>query len=852
MTTLEIPELSVVALIGASGAGKSTFARAHFAPTEVLSSDVFRGLVSDDETDQSVSGAAFDALYYLAAKRLELGRLTVIDATNVQRDARAGVLRLAKDHDCLAVAIVLNIPEAVCRQRNEGRPERRFGPHVIANQARGLRQSIKSLRREGFRYVYVLDESDVADCQITRTPLWNNRLDESGPFDIIGDVHGCYRELCQLLSQLGYSVDADHHTAEPPAGRRAVFVGDLVDRGPGSVDVLRLVMAMVATGAAYCVPGNHEVKLLKKLRGRDVQLTHGLDLTVAQLAEQPAEFSQAVATFIDSLVSHLVFDHGALVVAHAGLIEKYQGRASGRVREFCLYGDTTGETEEYGLPVRLPWANDYRGRALVVYGHTPVVEPAQINHTICIDTGCVFGGKLTAYRYPEGEFVAVPGERQYAAPIRPLFDQPPPDDDLLTIDDVSGRQHITTRLRPAITIQADNAAAALEVMSRFAADPHWLIYLPPTMSPCETSTLPDYLEYPTQAFDYYRTRGVGRVVCQRKHMGSRAVIVVCRDGDVAARRFGVTDGGAGIIYTRTGRHFFEDPATEQALLARLRAALDASGFWRDFATDWVCLDTELMPWSAKARQLLIDQYAPVGRAGGESLAAAIDAIERAIATAGDAGLNPTVGGVDLAALRATHVARAEALAAYRQAYARYCWDVASLDDYRIAPFHLLATEGRIHTDQNHLWHLDQVARYVCATDPVFMTTDHLVVDLSDEASVGQAIAWWRDLTESGGEGMVVKPYDFIATAGADLTQPAVKCRGREYLRIIYGPEYLLNDNLERLKRRSLTRKRNLALSEFALGVESLERFVRGEPLYRVHQGVFAVLALESEPVDPRL
>jgi len=409
---------------------------------------------------------------------------------------------------------------------------------------------------------------------------------------------------------------------------------------------------------------------------------------------------------------------------------------------------------------------------------------------------------------------------------------------------VTGQKFVSTKWRRSIKIGADNAAAALEVMSRFAADPRWLIYLPPTMSPCGTSTLPDYLEYPTEAFGYYQAAGVAQVVCEQKHMGSRAVIVVCRDAAVATRRFRVSDGGAGIIYTRTGRHFFDDPATEEALLARLRGALDAAGFWEDFATDWVCLDTELMPWSAKARQLLVEQYAPVGRAGREGLAAAVESLQKALAA--------SPGGIDLAALTAQYRDRAEALGLYTAAYRRYCWEVAEVDDYRIAPFHLLATEGQTFSDRNHLWHLDTIARYVVGTDPVFMATNHRLVNLADDASVQDGVAWWHDLTESGGEGMVVKPYDFLALKGTELLQPAVKCRGREYLRIIYGPEYTLGGNLDRLKKRSLAKKRNLALNEFALGLEALERFVHGDPLYHVHEPFFGVLALESEPVDPRL
>jgi protein phosphatase len=311
------------------------------------------------------------------------------------------------------------------------------------------------------------------------------------------------------------------------------------------------------------------------------------------------------------------------------------------------------------------------------------------------------------------------------------------------------------------------------------------------MSPCETSKLPGVLEYPREGFDYYKTRGVGKVVCEQKHMGSRAVIVLCRDAETAARQFKVNDGSFGIIYTRTGRPFFDKGETEHTILTRLQAVLSASDFWGAFNTDWVCLDTELMPWSAKAQKLLEEQYAPVGRAGRSGLTMVVEAIEKAAAALGDKVIDVKAESsqkADLSELLERYRTRADALNLYTDAYRRYCWDVKSLEDYRIAPFHLLATEGKTWCGENHLWHLETIARYMTGTDPIFMATDHLLVDVLDENSVAAGVEWWEALTASGSEGMVVKPFGFIARKGTELLQPAVKCRGREYLRIIYGPE----------------------------------------------------------------
>ena len=680
---------------------------------------------------------------------------------------------------------------------------------------------------------------------------------------MIGDVHGCRAELETLLTTLGYVLVRDEQgrpvDARPPADRTAVFVGDLVDRGPDTPGVLRLVMGMVAAGHALCVAGNHENKLVRALDGRKVQLKHGIVESLEQLEREPAEFRAAANEFCRKLISHYVLDGGRLVVAHAGLKESYQGRASGRVRSFAMYGETTGETDEYGLPVRYPWAEDYRGRAMVLYGHTPVLTPAWVNNTMCLDTGCVFGGKLTALRYPERELVEVPAEQMWYAPAKPLaansVGRAHGVDGLgvLNLDDVLGRRGVETKLMGRLVVREENAAAALEVVSRFAVDPRWLPYLPPTMAPCATSTRSDYLEYPTEAFEYFAGQGVTRVVCEEKHMGSRAVVLVARTAEAARERFGVTDGSTGVCVTRTGRPFFaatnaagdhSDGGADltEALLARVRAAADRAGLWDELATDWLLFDAELLPWSAKAMGLLRDQYATVGAAARAGLGASIEVLAAASAR----GLE------DVGGLLAQHTSRLANAQAFTATYGRYCWPTEGLDGVRLAPFQLLAAEGTVYATRDHAWHLDVLDR-LCAQDKDFFTpTARRIVDLDDQAQVAEAEAWWLAMTSAGGEGMVVKPFEALVHQGRRLVQPGVKCRGPEYLRIIYGPDYREPVNLERLRRRSLGRKQSLALREYALGLEALERFVAREPLYRVHEAVFAVLALESEPVDPRL
>jgi len=848
--TIQIPELSLVVLIGATGSGKSSFARKHFKPTEVISSDACRGLVSDDENNQAASADAFALARYITVLRLKNGLVTVIDATNVQEEARKDWIKLAKEYHCLPVAIILNMPEKVCAQRNALRPDRNFGAHVIPHHISQLKRSLRKLKYEGFRHIYELRSPEEVDAitGIIRDPLYNNKKQETGPLDIIGDIHGCYDELIELLAELGYASNGETWTH--PEGRKVVFAGDLVDRGPKTPEVLKLVMGMTAAGYAYCVPGNHDMKLVRWFNGKNVQAKHGLQQSIDQLSLETQEFRDQAKKFLDGLISHYVFDGGKLVVAHAGLKESMQGRGSGAVREFCLYGETTGEIDEFGLPVRHNWAAEYKGKAMVVYGHTPVPQAQWLNNTIDIDTGCVFGGSLTALRYPERELVSVKAARVYCEPAKPLgyvkgqtgaLSLQQENDSVLDIADFTGKQIVETRLANNITIREENAIAALEVMSRFAINPKWLIYLPPTMSPSKTSILDDYLEFPTEAFDYYQAAGISKVVCQEKHMGSRAVVIVGKDEEAISKAFGITGEGIGTVYTRTGRAFFNDKGTEQALLARLNTALISSGFYDAFNSDWVCLDTELMPWSAKAQSLLQTQYAAVGSAATHALSDVIMALKQL--TERDANGE---------ALLTEYSERAREATLFTTAYQQYCWPINSLDDYKLAPFHILASEGKLWASENHEWHMEQIKK-ICDADPaILLATPYKVVDLNNETTVQEATEWWLTLTDKGGEGMVVKPYNFIEKDGKGLIQPAIKIRGKEYLRIIYGPEYTAPENIIRLKSRGLNAKRGLAMREFALGIEGLQRFTDKEPLRRVHQCVFGVLAMESEPVDPRL
>lgn len=417
---IEIFDPSLVLLIGPSGSGKTTFARTHFKPTEVASSDHYRALISDDENDQRVTHEAFELLQAVVAKRLAHGKLTVIDATNLKAEARRPLLFMARRYHLPVIAVIFAFPTDVCKARNRQRTERSVPEDVIERQAEDLRASLQEVRREGFERIYEIENDDTA-VEIERLRLPCDRRAERGPFDIVGDVHGCFQELAALLGRLGYGLEtgSSPFKVARPDSRRLIFLGDLVGQGPEPRRVIELAMKLVEAGVALCVPGDHDATFAEWLSDQKRGAPRGLSETAEQFASEAPEVRRRVRFFIESLPSHYVLDDGRLVVAHAGLKETMQGRSSRQVRDFALYGETTGDVERWMEPARFEWVARYRGRALVVYGHAPTREPTLINNTIDIDTGCALGGALTALRYPEMELVAVKAQRRYWRPPKP-------------------------------------------------------------------------------------------------------------------------------------------------------------------------------------------------------------------------------------------------------------------------------------------------------------------------------------------------------------------------------------------------------------------------------------------------
>ena len=428
--TITIPKQSLIILIGPSGSGKTTFANRFFQPHEILSSDQCRKMIANDESNQSANADAFQLLFTILDMRLKNRLLTVVDATNVEKQARANLLAIAQKHHIEPIAWVFTVPKAQCHQWNQQRKDRQVPPYVIERQHQLLLKSLLALEREPYPQIITFrTPEDLNQVEaVVRQPMFFDQLNESGPFDIIGDIHGCYDELHILLQKLGYQFEKA--TPKPPhygmrvthpKGRKVIFVGDLVDRGPQTPEVLKLAMTMVNEAMAFVVMGNHDYKLHRALTNPCIKASKGLQISLDQLAKETPAFRDAAISFLRNLPSHYLFDRGRLVVAHAGIPENMQGRHSKAVTEFCLFGKTTGQKDAYGLPIRLDWSLDYHGKAMVVHGHVVVKEAIWKNRTLDVDTGCVFGGKLTALRYPEMDLVEVPAQKTYYRSPKPLF-----------------------------------------------------------------------------------------------------------------------------------------------------------------------------------------------------------------------------------------------------------------------------------------------------------------------------------------------------------------------------------------------------------------------------------------------
>jgi protein phosphatase len=858
---IRLPEFAFVALIGTSGSGKSHFAAQHFNPGEIVSQAQFEAMTGDDGTDEGLHAETIALMHQAIEIRLRHRKATIVDATLLKPQDRAELRRLARKYHVRLAAIVLDTPLETCIARNTerlGSPDRQ----LIRAQAQLMEQTASYLKEEGLRPNYQIRPEDV-EIEIVRYKAASDRREVTGGLDLIGDVHGCLSELLALLDRLGYEVSATeiaspevdpHGAALPklgrhkislhhPRGRRLVFVGDLCDRGPDSPGVIRLVMDAVAQGMALCVPGNHDDKLMRKLSGNNVQLKHGLEKTMAQLEGADPAFLEEIRAFIDGLPSHLELDGGQLVVAHAGLKAGMHGRHSGEIHSFCLYGETTGETDEFGLPVRQNWAADYDGQALVVYGHTPIPEPSWQNNTVNIDTGCVFGGELTALRYPERSTIAVPAQTIWCQPSRPMHwigvqKSTQAVDHSISMATISPQMLVSTSDGYNLNLDEATYTHLLAHVSERAVHARWLLYAPPSYGPPTVSPIAGLLEHPAQAIDYYRKKSVTLLAARPMLHGTTVTIVLCRDAAVATQRFGLDNQGIGAIYTRSGRPYFGEVAETQLRLGQMARALEAADVWSLLKSDWLCLEAVVVPIGHKAPAFVPQVYAEVAATGLHSVERAQAKLEMAKAR----GL-----AVDDSLQRLA--LEKQSLQAFREAYRQMAGPEIAEPQFHLQQ--LLAVEGQVLLGKSQEMQQALLAPIAAALGSAFVAATLLQADLDSESSLRALTAWWENHNLQGGAGLMIGPLEMMVAREGEMMQPWIKVRCPEYLRLRYGPAYDAPATMQALQDRNLRLKRETVVRSYSLAREGLRRFVGGQPFDEVFQCIFTTLGLEMAVVDAR-
>ncbi|XKE94622.1 polynucleotide kinase-phosphatase [Metaplanococcus flavidus] len=859
-----LPHAGIVLLIGPSNSGKSTLVKRlieeeQILASEVVSSDDFRVLVGDKEfidwrdrpqdeaaglmdEYQGISAEAFAMMDRVIEARMRLSKLVFVDATHLRSDDRKRYIALAKKNHVPIQAIVFDLSERVLTDRDENRDNPR-GKRRIKQQFQIFRNEKRFIKKEGFASVYTVKETGEVEVFRHDNPI---EIELDRGIDIIGDVHGCFDELIQLLVKLGYAKN-EEGLYKHPDGRKFVSVGDVMSRGPASLETMRFFYRHVEGNLALMIDSNHGWKIARWLEGRQVVLSHGDEKVEEEFRifeaqkgpERANELKRQLKDFLLTAPSHYVFKKNGvptLVCAHAGIRDEFIGKESGAISDFCRYGDTGG-FDDNGKPVRNDWTVGHQNRLLIVWGHDPKPKPLLINNTINIDQGVVFGGELTAYRYPERDFVSVKAKADYSgATDNPLVVweknrlNPP------NIGKFINGYSVLTDYAGEVRIPEELVKPAIDAVSHYTIPIEQLVYIPPTMSPTpKPSALPDYLEHPKEAIDYYRNNGVHTMIAEKKHMGSRGILFLFKDKESSLKHTGIESLGS--IYTRTGKRFF-DRETENRLLVELNEELVRIKYFDEYQTDYVLLDAEIMPWNLKAKELISSQYAHVGENA---------VLDRTLLKEKLTAALPANG--DLQAWLDEYDSKLENANDFLQVFQKYCWDIEGDRSIQIAPFHILAHSDRTFLDKPHTWHMEMNQK-LAETSRLFVETEFKVI--TDEASEAEVIDWWKAITEDGHEGIIIKPEFYIARHKGKLVQPAIKVRGLRYLRIIYGMDYLEPKNLERLKNRNTGKKQKLALREFALGLEGVARFVNGESIERVHECTLGALAMESDPVDPRL
>lgn len=581
-----LPYAGIVLLVGPSNSGKSTLLKnlvekEQLLSSEVVSSDDFRVLVSDiefidwkqrsnDEADslydqyQKISGEAFSLMDSLIETRCRLNKLTIVDATHLHPDDRKRYITIAKNNHVPIVAIILDVEQNILLERDEFRDNPR-GKRRIKQQYQVFKREKRFIKKEGYHATYFIHNTDEIELKRhSKNPI---ELDVAKGIDIIGDVHGCFDEMIQILEKLGYEQNHEKYFIHPE-GRKFLSLGDVMSRGPKSLETMQFFLRHVNQDLAYMIDSNHGWKIARWLDGRKVTLNHGDELVEEEIKqfqeqygeEQTVELKKELKKFLLNAPSHYVLTKNGvptLVCTHAGIKDEFIGKQSYDVSDFCRYGDTDG-FDDAGKPIRKDWSIHHKASTLIIWGHDPKPKPLIINNTINIDQGVVFGGELTALRYPEKEFVSVKAKKDYSDadsyPFKELEKKRLNPPNLAKF--INGYSVLTDDFGE-IQIPKEYAIPSIDTVSHFTVPIEELVYIPPTMSPTPLpSAVDDYLEHPKEVIEYFRSMGVERMVAEKKHMGSRGILMLFNNKESGLKYVGRET--LGVIYTRSGRKFFHD------------------------------------------------------------------------------------------------------------------------------------------------------------------------------------------------------------------------------------------------------------------------------------------------------
>lgn len=836
--TQRIPDPALIVISGGNRDARQEVTQRLFAKEERMFVDDLYQWIPEIKNPgaNSVDTDLEEVFLSIIRLRLKRNRMTVIDIEGRSRSFRSELVRLGKRYHLEPVWIVL------CSEGNP--PAENFE---------------RTCRQEGFREVWFADVEQTQKLEVVRTKSPTLFLNWKGPFDIIGDVHGCFEELLSLLKELGYSWEGDPWNPEAglklqTASRRfPVFVGDLVDRGPYPKETLKLVMHLCRTGQAGAVPGNHDEKIARALSGvqfrkRDEDFARTLKLASAD----GDEFMEAVAEWIHSMPSHMVLDEGKLVVAHAGSKRSHHGRNSKSIREFCLYGATTGKTDELGLPERLNWAAEYDGSAWVIYGHTPVSAPRWENRTVNIDTGCAYGGYLTALRYPEMETVSEPSRKEYAVskrylPLnhvlrRKLASQEKPLSSVenhenaaiaggffvggkkyQSWEDFIGLEEVDAGRRGVIALRGEKVRAAIDWLKAN----HWSEdiegFVPPSVVAAEANSTSSELECPSSVFRYLKNNRSTMAVCSSWIPGPISIVKLKRESSNGVKR--------------------------GSILERLEKALSNSGFWERSSANQALFEMVIDDRAGRGRQKSserklkdwVQESQALAEVGMFDTRAILERLNRAMEH-----------GNDLVALTARYQKTRERLVRFSH------WADSVLDSSNpsvcIHQMRLLATDQEVVLEQDHdrqefLLGYDSLRE----KDPkLFLERRIHRVILEDAVAMEQAIEQWKQETAGGAWGWQICPFEGAPAGKRGWIQPAIQCRGIEALQRLYGLDFVQDEQFETTRRRCIAARRTQAAKEWALAFEWLKRWKNGDPVWRLHECLVGILAVKAEPTDPRL